>query len=145
MVFINAVINPIFKMMFVPSFMMQPGPRIPTFFLFSRIRTAVSLKIQHSCPEFLRSIFGQVMHQPLPVKSHFKTALHNDPLMLCNCPEMVPSVFQSIHYHTHASCFFHNGKRVLTAHARQHSLRILYFIRKYNLTFFKPRLFHKIH
>ena len=51
--------------MFVPPFVMHPRPGVTHFDPFSLVRALHARVIAHSGDELLRSIFRQIMHQPL--------------------------------------------------------------------------------
>ena len=81
-------INPIFKMVFIASLMMQPCLRKSHNLPFSRIGASGSLIEIHSGPEFFRTVFRQIVKQSLTVQSYLKAVFHNQKLMLCDCIKM---------------------------------------------------------
>ena len=88
----DSVIYPIFKMMFVSSFVMQPGSRYSGGFSLCIVRASGPLIVFCSHHELGRRIFRQVMHKSLLIQSHLKTILHNQKFMGCDRLKMSPCV-----------------------------------------------------
>ena len=85
------IIDPVFKMMLIAPFMMQPGRRIPLLLAFRHIRTAIALIVFHAVEKLLRRILGQIVHQALPVQPHCKTAFHHQQPVMCDRLKMTPN------------------------------------------------------
>ncbi len=69
-------IYPVFKMMFVASFVVKPCGRIFFIFFFSKVWASfATLIIFYTCKKFYRIIFRPVVHDPLLVKTCFKAVM----------------------------------------------------------------------
>ena len=86
---LRAVIHPVFVMMPVASFMMQPCRRIPYILPLRVVRASISLIIFCSDPEFRPGIFGKVMTDALPVQADRKASFHHQILMIGNRLKML--------------------------------------------------------
>ena len=84
----RSVINPVFIMMLIAPFMMQPGRRIPLFLPLCIIRTSGSLVISTPHTKLCPSVFLQIMEQPLSVQTYLKACLHHKELMFCDRTKM---------------------------------------------------------
>ena len=86
---LRAVIHPVFVMMPVASFMMQPCRRIPYILPLRVVRASISLIIFCSDPKFRPGIFGKVMTDALPVQADRKASFHHQILMIGNRLKML--------------------------------------------------------
>ena len=70
-------VGPVFPMMFVAAFVMQPAFRIPLDLFFFGDRGAETFKIFHGRKEFARREFGQIMRQSLEDHAAFEAGEHH--------------------------------------------------------------------
>ena len=89
MAFFRAVIHPIFQMVPVAPFVMQPGRRIAFVFALLVVWTVVTGVIFCAEQKLGGRIFGKVMQQSLPVKPQPETALQHQPFVTCDGFEML--------------------------------------------------------
>lgn len=69
------IIDPIFQMVPVSPFVVQPCAAVAFGGPFRFIGAAVSLIIFYPWNPFNRGIFGEIMRQPLPIKAHSEAML----------------------------------------------------------------------
>src|SRR5699024_1750494 len=86
---VKTVIYPVFIMMFVPAFVVEPGGRIALCLSFRIIGTSCSLIISASHFELCPAVFRQIMQNPLSVQPNTEAFLHDQSFMFCNCTEML--------------------------------------------------------
>lgn len=95
-------IYPVFKMMFVASFVMHPGNGISQYFPFLFIWTSIALVIPCTRQKFCRTILGKVMPQTLPKNTRLPTVPNHQMPMSCNGSKMIPC---ALHAHTCSTSF----------------------------------------
>ena len=97
---IQTIIDPVFIMVLISPFVVQPCKGNACRLTFCIIRTSVSLIILTADFEFRPAIFGKIMQKPLPIKSHAETMFHYEQFMPRDRAKM------SYRFHIFATCFF---------------------------------------
>ena len=97
------IVDPIFKVVLIPSLVVQPCAAVPLFPAFSVVGAAVALIIFRPHQEFRRGILGEVMGQPLPIKPDPEAVPHDQqfvagdrfqmriPFIHCGCQPSIGS------------------------------------------------------
>lgn len=92
-------IDPVFKMMTVPSLVMKPGGGIALCYFLAVIGTSFStLIILYSLNKLGWGIFGPVMHDTLFVKPGFKAVVADKLLVMKDRPQMTNKIIPVVHF-----------------------------------------------
>ena len=92
---IGTVVDPVFIMMPVPPFMVQPRGRISGSFPLCIVRASRSLVIFAAHEELRRRIFWHIVQQTLLIQSNLKTLFHHQHLMVIDRTKMLPCFHNS--------------------------------------------------
>ena len=97
------ILDPIFQMVPVSPFVVQPCAAVAFGGPFRFIGAAVSLIIPYTGPELLRTVLGEIMGNSLPVQANLEAMLPDQVSVPCNGRKMVPYItdFHSNPFFTH--------------------------------------------
>ena len=79
---------PVFPVVRVSAFMVQPSHRVSFFFLLDRIRASPPLVIVHGRNELRRAVFREIMGESLPVQAARKAVLPHQGTMVMHSFQM---------------------------------------------------------
>lgn len=78
------VVRPVFQMVSVAALVVEPGGGVSLILPLRIVGAAVTLKVSHAHPKFLRRVFGKVVRQTLPIQTQSEAVFANQGTMAAN-------------------------------------------------------------
>ena len=100
---VERIVDPVFKMVKVAAFVVEPGGGHADVLPFRVIRAAGSLIIKGADQKFRRSIFGEIVQESLPVQTDLEAVLTHHPFVAGDRPEMPDRVKAAVFSFSHST------------------------------------------